>query len=284
MHLPLGQVDEWKVELTIQQRRNDSFVPERSEVEWFNSSSQRNNNTPTMPTLGPSLLFAAGLALGLGTGVLIPRTTKRNEVVLPPAPPSAPHESDRAAGGVVLPSGPLAVQTGFPGESCRPWVFLGAALTHSGPTSDVIKRTAYTAAYDRQRRHPAWTAEHLTAASLARTPPASSSSQSIPLADARAADTSPTPGARGDRTKSTFMEDEEVPEPFRAKLQDCVSRLWGPAETQISRAVMIEGIWSLQQMPRYRSKRWTRLSTLRISLLKLGTASIGIVSFGVVRT
>lgn len=68
------------------------------------------------------------------------------------------------------------------------------------------------------------TAEHLTAASLARTPPASKPNASpVPLEDARKADTSPAPPAvvKGDRSKSTFMEDEAIPEAFRAKLQDC---------------------------------------------------------------
>jgi endonuclease G len=38
----------------------------------------------------------------------------------------------------------------------------------------------------------------------------------VPLEEARAADT-----VKADRTKSTFMEDADVPEMFRAKLNDC---------------------------------------------------------------
>jgi endonuclease G len=80
------------------------------------------------------------------------------------------------------------------------------------------------------------TAEHLTAASLSRTPPPSAPHATpIPLESARAADTSPLPPAtKGDRSKSVFMEDEGVPEMFRAKLQDCVpsptSSLLGTAD------------------------------------------------------
>ena len=52
---------------------------------------------------------------------------------------------------------------------------------------------------------PPQTAEHLTLASLGKSP-----------------DESPTPGngERGDRDKSTFQEDESLPVAFRAKLQD----------------------------------------------------------------
>jgi endonuclease G len=85
------------------------------------------------------------------------------------------------------------------------------------------------AAYDRKNRHPAWvsccgtyetdkqTAEHLTAQSLSRTPPPSApGAHPVPLETARAADT-----VKADRSKSTFMEDNEIPEVFRAKLNDC---------------------------------------------------------------
>ncbi|KZP05761.1 DNA/RNA non-specific endonuclease, partial [Athelia psychrophila] len=66
-----------------------------------------------------------------------------------------------------------------------------------GPIVDALIRKAYTAGYDRRLRHPAWTAEHLTLASLRK-----------------------SPGDGGDRGKSTFREDEELPVAFRAKLSD----------------------------------------------------------------
>ncbi|KAE9407051.1 DNA/RNA non-specific endonuclease [Gymnopus androsaceus JB14] len=71
-----------------------------------------------------------------------------------------------------------------------------------GPIADPIIRKAYVAAYDRRLRHPAWTAEHLTLASLGK------SSLVGP------------PDESGDRSKSNFMEDEAIPAPFRARLQD----------------------------------------------------------------
>ena len=71
-----------------------------------------------------------------------------------------------------------------------------------GPISDFIRRQAYTTAYDRRNRIPAWTAEHLTAASLKK-PPAVEGGK-----------------AGGDRSGSTFKEDESIPSMFRAHLLD----------------------------------------------------------------
>jgi len=74
---------------------------------------------------------------------------------------------------------------------------------HPGPVSDILQRTAYAAGYDRKLRHPAWTAEHLTLASLGKVPSG--------------------PGDKpdkGDRKDSQFKEDESIPEMFRAKIAD----------------------------------------------------------------
>ncbi|KAI7904501.1 uncharacterized protein BX663DRAFT_535472 [Cokeromyces recurvatus] len=64
-----------------------------------------------------------------------------------------------------------------------------------GPVNDVIYRNAYVTSYNRRDRNPNWVAEHLTAESLKR-------------------------GADVDRQKSTFKEDDHIPEKFRAKLND----------------------------------------------------------------
>ncbi|KAL7422771.1 nuclease [Cryptotrichosporon argae] len=155
-----------------------------------------------MPTLGPTILFAAGLALGVGAGALVPRAPPKQPASAPfVAPPEGGREKSvsvpTAGGGVVLAGG-------FP-----------------GPVPDIIKRTAYTAAYDRRLRHPSWTAEHLTAASLARTP-APNTPAPVPLDRARAADAGPQEPVvfKGDRSKSVFKEDDGIPEMFRAKLAD----------------------------------------------------------------
>ncbi|KAF9001971.1 hypothetical protein BDQ17DRAFT_1244021 [Cyathus striatus] len=81
---------------------------------------------------------------------------------------------------------------------------LPSVLKHGnpGPVTDLLLRQAYAAGYDRRLRHPSWTAEHLTAASLGR------SAITPPSEDA------------GDRSKSAFIEDRSIPAIFRAKLQD----------------------------------------------------------------
>ncbi|KAF8423665.1 mitochondrial nuclease [Tirmania nivea] len=63
-----------------------------------------------------------------------------------------------------------------------------------GPIVDMGNHSAFISGYDRRMRNPAWVAEHITAESL--------------LVD------------NGDRKNSVFIEDEAVPERFRAKLKD----------------------------------------------------------------
>ncbi|WOO83842.1 Mitochondrial nuclease [Vanrija pseudolonga] len=154
-----------------------------------------------MPTLGPSLLFAAGLTLGIGAGIFIPRKPAPTPPATAPFVAAPEHAGEKSkAVTLATPSGPVVLAGGFP-----------------GPTFDIIKRQAYTAAYDRAKKHPAWTAEHLTAQSLSRTPP--TGTQPVPLDTARAADTQPAK-TKGDRSKSQFQEDASIPELFRAKLSD----------------------------------------------------------------
>ncbi|KAG5651529.1 hypothetical protein H0H81_008341 [Sphagnurus paluster] len=88
---------------------------------------------------------------------------------------------------------------GNPGQLCKHEVVLVPYLLYTGPIADCMMRKAYVAAYDRRLRHPAWTAEHLTQASLK------------PGKDANEA---------GDRSKSMFVEDDSLPVPFRARLKD----------------------------------------------------------------
>ncbi|KAF8226241.1 hypothetical protein L208DRAFT_1407364 [Tricholoma matsutake] len=75
---------------------------------------------------------------------------------------------------------------------------------HPGPIADPLVRKAYVATYDRRLRHPAWTAEHLSRETLSRP----HSKQFDESSDS------------GDRSKSTFLEDESIPIPFRSRLKD----------------------------------------------------------------
>lgn len=68
-----------------------------------------------------------------------------------------------------------------------------------GPVADFLRHVSYVSAYDRMHKHPHWTAEHITAAHL-RPPPGD--------------------GGKGDRSRSTFKEDDRIPLLFRSKNSD----------------------------------------------------------------
>jgi endonuclease G, mitochondrial len=63
-----------------------------------------------------------------------------------------------------------------------------------GPVADIATRAALVSSFDRRLRNPHWVAEHITPASLAQ--------------------------KSGDRKHSNFLEDEGVPDKFRARLKD----------------------------------------------------------------
>lgn len=65
-----------------------------------------------MPTLGPSLLFAAGLTLGVGAGALFPRKQK-DQVQIPPPPPVGNQEVVKR---LPTATGNVTLAGGFPGE------------------------------------------------------------------------------------------------------------------------------------------------------------------------
>jgi endonuclease G len=111
-----------------------------------------------MPGLGPSLIFAGGLAIGVGAGVFLPRKAgPTRDVVLPPSPPEKPNAKPVQSLNTAI--GPAILQGGFPGEQRVPSKADHELIVYLGPIPDVIKRTAYTAAYDRKHQHPAWVSE-----------------------------------------------------------------------------------------------------------------------------
>jgi endonuclease G len=63
-----------------------------------------------------------------------------------------------------------------------------------GPTADLRTAPSLTSSFDRRTRNPHWVAEHITPASLLTN--------------------------NGDRRHSQFVEDDSIPEKFRAKLKD----------------------------------------------------------------
>ncbi|KAK0448377.1 uncharacterized protein EV420DRAFT_856610 [Desarmillaria tabescens] len=138
-------------------------------------------------------IFTAGAIVGGGLTVAVTsKRTRPTEAIVSPA------------------VSPPIVDIGPSGRTSISAVVSAASLAspvlkygNPGPIADPIIRKAYVAAYDRRLRHPAWTAEHLTLASLGK-------STLVPSESSES----------GDRSKSTFIEDESIPVPFRARLQD----------------------------------------------------------------
>ncbi|GJE86802.1 DNA/RNA non-specific endonuclease [Phanerochaete sordida] len=142
--------------------------------------------------------FAVGAIVGGGVATALSRSNAPQRPVAVPVPTS---ESVRQPIVQVHPTG--MPQLSQPGTLVKAESQL-LKYGHPGPISDLLVRKAYVAAYDRRLRHPAWTAEHLTLASLGKSP-----------LEAR-----PSAEETGDRSKSQFVEDESVPAMFRAKLAD----------------------------------------------------------------
>ncbi|KZT03557.1 uncharacterized protein LAESUDRAFT_814639 [Laetiporus sulphureus 93-53] len=147
---------------------------------------------------GASIVHAAFFAVGalVGGGVAAAVSANRRQTTVPVQTiqphPSQPIVDVKEGGGAQI----------SPASAAS--VVLPPVLRHGnpGPVSDQLVRLAYVAGYDRRLRHPAWTAEHLTLASLRKSPLGSA------------------PQAAGDRSQSAFTEDMTIPALFRAKLQD----------------------------------------------------------------
>ncbi|KAG7092185.1 hypothetical protein E1B28_008554 [Marasmius oreades] len=147
-------------------------------------------------------IFAAGAVVGGGITALIASKRQRPADVPGTLPSSTPALSTVPPPLLELGSRGNAQITSA--ASIAPLAATVLKYGNPGPIADLIVRKAYVAAYDRRLRHPAWTAEHLTLASLGK-------SALLPP--------SPTEEA-GDRNKSSFVEDQSIPVPFQAKLQD----------------------------------------------------------------
>lgn len=164
------------------------FLP-RSLLRLSSPVQSRPFQSSPMSLPGSLLSFGAGALLGMGiataaTSIRHRLSPPNNTPVPVTAIPSAVVPKAHVSGLVPALAGPLA-----------PLVPVS--------TGDVLHRLAYSTAYDRRLRHPAWTLEHLTPQSLARAP------------------LGPADGAgKVDRARSVFTEDEAVPVPFRARSQD----------------------------------------------------------------
>ncbi|KAK4048892.1 nuclease [Microbotryomycetes sp. JL201] len=173
---------------------------------WF---AQNRGSMPASTIVHVSLAAAAGIVLGAGAALSLKQDDKRVRETAQASAPSTSEQSPLLARDnqlYKLQSGANAGHVNTPGQYGRPPVVFHGSLTGTelakrvvdpmsiGPISDYLKRIAYTTAYDRRLRIPAWTAEHLTAEKLST--------------------------RNGNRAESSFTEDESIPPMFRAHLLD----------------------------------------------------------------
>jgi len=135
---------------------------------------------------GATLVHLAFFGAGAVAGAVITSTVAKRTHV-PAAIPDTPR--------VIVPAATTSVTPSIQNKDVL-------KFGSPGPIFDLIQRRAYIVGYDRKLRHPAWTAERLTAASLGRGP------------------SKPDEIEKGDRGRSTFTEDDSVPIMFRARLAD----------------------------------------------------------------
>ncbi|KAE8213490.1 hypothetical protein CF319_g9167 [Tilletia indica] len=149
-------------------------------------------------------IFAGGLLVGAGSTIAFLKNSQQQQplqqqpvlLATPPSSPSSPAQRNNNSGAIIPPPGALASAL-LQSDILRP-------SGYPGPISDLLPQTVFLSSYDRRLRHPHWTAEHLTAASIARPPSTPGSA----------------PVDKPDRSRSVFREDERIPLPFRAKLAD----------------------------------------------------------------
>lgn len=142
-----------------------------------------------------AVIAAAGAATGAGVTALIYSSKSPRQIQTPQVPAVAPARPPPA------PSAPVTSQLAHPAPPALP-ARTGAPVDATGlfqygfpgPIADEVTSNPLTSGYDRRMRNPAWVAEHITAESLAQ--------------------------KNGDRSHSTFYEEQTIPAAFRAKLSD----------------------------------------------------------------
>ncbi|SCW03114.1 LAFE_0G03246g1_1 [Lachancea fermentati] len=134
-------------------------------------------------------ITSALVGVGLGSGVATffwgkGASDDRGSVKI-----SAPvHERNSSLGHGGKPDGVIQLK----GSNINPAEFFKYGFP--GPVHDLESREEFVSCYDRRTRNPYWVVEHITPDSLS--------------------------GRNADRKNSMFMEDEQIPEKFRAKLRD----------------------------------------------------------------
>ena len=139
-----------------------------------------------------AVIAAAGAATGAGVTALLysSKNSRQSQVSQPAAVPVRPPPPAPITTQLAHPTTPpLPSRAGAPVEPTGLFQY-----GFPGPIADEITSNPLTSAYDRRMRNPAWVAEHITPESLSQN--------------------------NGDRSHSTFYEEETIPAAFRAKLSD----------------------------------------------------------------
>ncbi|KAK4053352.1 nuclease [Microbotryomycetes sp. JL221] len=183
-----------------------NVVPRRvqSQIVRALAKSLLRRDMPASTIVHLGLAATAGIVLGAGAALsLRPQdASKQKQVTTLDSATRSTHSNEISGANAGLPTTNVTGKV----DHGKPPVVLHGSLTGTelakrvvnpssiGPISDYLQRIAYTTAYDRRLRIPAWTAEHLTADKLST--------------------------RIGNRSESSFTEDQDVPPMFRAHLLD----------------------------------------------------------------
>jgi endonuclease G len=146
-----------------------------------------------MSKLTLAIIAAGGAAAGAAATAAL-YSTKNDS--LPPTPAVTTTTTTVTGPGRPAPGSSVPAYPSPAAAARRPLVDPNGLFQYGfpGPVNDLRPAPSLTSSYDRERRNPAWVAEHITPESLAT--------------------------SNGDRKHSVFVEDITIPEMFRAKLKD----------------------------------------------------------------
>ncbi|KAF5386583.1 hypothetical protein D9615_001709 [Tricholomella constricta] len=160
-------------------------------------------------TIVRAAFFAAGALVGGGVATVISSRQQAPPRTIPVAPttPAPIIELDN--------TGKAQVQE----TALVPSTAVSTILRYGnpGPVADPLVRKAYVAAYDRRLRHPAWVCPSYFLALVDLTTAYFQTAEHLTNASFKIGKES---NSAGDRSKSTFVEDESLPVPFRSRLKD----------------------------------------------------------------
>ncbi|KAI1007765.1 Mitochondrial nuclease [Podosphaera aphanis] len=140
-------------------------------------------------TLAIVAAVSAVTSAGVTAAMFATRSEKLTTDTPPPIPPPGPSSTSDPPQSSAPPASSIRPAAHGPVDPAGLFEY-----GFPGPVADVATRRSLVSAYDRRLRNPHWVVEHITPDSLKV--------------------------SAGDRQRSVFLEDLEVPEQFRGKLKD----------------------------------------------------------------